>query len=66
MLDGAESEERIYFLLILLMTPVADQVKTRLSKSQAEAEEQTNDNASSQALRVLPFCLQLRQSSFTR
>ena len=30
-----ESEEHFYFLLILLMTPVADPVKTGLSKSQA-------------------------------
>ncbi len=41
-----------------------DPVKTTWSESQAEAKEQGNLNASSQALRVLPFCLRLRQSSF--
>ena len=41
-----------------------DPAKTRLSESQVEAEKQTNHNASSQALRVLPFCLRLRQFTF--
>ena len=35
-----------------------------MSKSRAKAEERTNHNARSQALRALPFCLKLRQISF--
>ena len=41
-----------------------DPVKTRLSESQAEAQEPTNQNASSQALRVQSDTKKLQQSSF--
>ena len=40
-----------------------DPVKTRLSESQAEAQEPINHNTSSQALRVQSFRLRLQQSS---
>ena len=56
--------ERFHFLPIALMITSLMILESRSTESQAEVNKQTNHNASSQALRVRPLCLRLRQSCF--
>lgn len=59
-----DSKVSIEFLLFCLWLRRLWPSETSLLESQTEAEEQSNYNASFQALQVLPSCLRLEQSGF--